>query len=98
MVSLGTLEPGTYKIYVNPRATRANLEAALVVEESKVKSVDSFTYADVEYVQKGAEETELVFRGYHPSDCYELKEIKTLFNGLDTFSILPHCEGPGSAL
>jgi hypothetical protein len=87
-VDLGILDKGDYKIRVNPKTMFEN-KTDLSVSESTSPSVDDFTYASVESVDKIAGTRDIVLKGYNPSDCFVLDRVQYVSNGKDTYSVLP---------
>lgn len=87
-VSLGVLDKGLYDIVVNGK-TLYEKKSNLFVEETTSAAVDDHIYAAVEYIEKQEGTRTVLLKGYNPSDCFQLEEIKWVDNGRDTFSVLP---------
>jgi hypothetical protein len=87
-VDLGVLDKGAYDIVVNGKSifeSRANLQ----VSEAQSDAVDDHVYAAVEYIDKEIGNRKVVLKGYNPSDCFVLDNIKILDNEKNVYSILP---------
>jgi hypothetical protein len=86
-VELGVLNKGLYNITINGKSI-FEFKSSIEVAESSSNSVDEDVYARVDRIDQD-ESRVVVLKGYNPSDCYELDEIKVLDNKRDTFSVLP---------
>ncbi|MFN8370963.1 MAG: hypothetical protein U0T83_10120 [Bacteriovoracaceae bacterium] len=87
-VSIGVLNKGLYKIIVNGKSIfekKSNINVA----ENTSEAVDDFVYAKTSYVEVKAGSNKAILNGMNPSDCYVIDEIKTISNGVDTYSVLP---------
>lgn len=87
-VHLGVLEAGTFLIqYVdelhNVKASVLNVDNALGDQ------VDNYTYAHVERLDGDEVERKIILAGRNPSDCFELDRVESIYNGKDTYSLLP---------
>ena len=87
-VSVGVLDKGDYKVVVN-RNTVYQKDSKIFISEASSDAIDSYVYASVDYVEKSADTQKVVLKGYNPSDCFELAEIRTVSNDKDTYSVLP---------
>lgn len=87
-VNVGMLDKGFYDIIVNGK-TVFQKSAGIYVEEEDSNAIDDYVYANVEYIEKSANARQVILKGYNPSDCFILDEIKVVDNKLDTYSILP---------
>jgi len=88
VVKLGLLEKGNYKVVVNG-GWASDSRSGLQVTEAPSEAIDDFVYAGVEYVEKTEGSRVVELKGYNPTDCYELDEVKYVDNGKDTLSVLP---------
>ncbi|MBL7664813.1 MAG: hypothetical protein JNM93_06735 [Bacteriovoracaceae bacterium] len=88
VVSLGFLEAGEYKIYVNSDFEE-EIITKLTVNLSNSASADDHTYARVQYVEEIPGTNKVLLKGYNPSDCFQLDKITYVSNGKDTYSVLP---------
>jgi hypothetical protein len=91
VVSLGVLDKGDYKVVVNGN-TEHQVESKLAVSESNSSAMDDYQYALVDYVERVGSTRTVKLKGYNPSDCYRLKEVSYVSNGVNTFSVLPKME------
>ncbi|NOT78975.1 MAG: hypothetical protein HOP07_08220 [Bacteriovoracaceae bacterium] len=88
-IKVGVLDKGKYEIVVNENTSWAKRSSIAILEASS-NSIDEVIYADVDDVVREDEGSrKVLLKGYNPSDCFELKEIVVLDNGVDTYSILP---------
>lgn len=87
-VSLGVMDKGLYDITVNGNSINSK-KGELQVSESTSDAIDDHIYAAVEYVEKTASSRTVTLKGYNPSDCLELEEVKVVDNKKDTYAILP---------
>lgn len=88
-INVGVLDKGKYQLAVNEN-TNWEKKSNLVISEASSSSIDEAVYANVDEVVKSDEGSrKVLLKGYNPSDCFELKEIKIMDNGVDTYSILP---------
>jgi hypothetical protein len=88
-INIGVLDKGKYQIAVNEKSNWEK-KSNITINEASSGSIGETIYANVDTVSPGEEGTRKVFlKGYNPSDCFELKEIVVLDNGIDTYSILP---------
>jgi hypothetical protein len=88
-ISIGVLGKGNYQIAVNEK-TSWEKKSNLFVADAVNNTIDDVVYANVEEVVKAEDGSRKVaLKGNNPSNCFELKEIKVLDNGVDTYSILP---------
>lgn len=91
VVDLGVLDKGTYTIDVNPEKSNAmfnkGVSTTLKIVEASSDAVDDFIYASVKSIDM--DNDDVVLKGYNPSDCLVLDEVKYVDNGIDTYSVLP---------
>lgn len=89
IISIGSLDKGTYNIAVNANSNWEK-KSSIKISEASSNSIDDAIYANVDQIERGEAGSRKIFlKGYNPSDCFELKEIVIIDNGVDTFSILP---------
>jgi hypothetical protein len=93
-VNTGILDRGRYNIVGNEN-TKFEKEAELKVQESASGAVDDFIYARVESVTFDGNKT-VTLRGFNPSPCFALDQVKFVDNGVDTYSVLPILKYSGS--
>ena len=87
-VNVGVLDAGNYDVVVNGTSPAPKLTQLGVVESSS-SAVDDHIYAAVEIVEKIEGENTVELKGYNPSDCLELDDIKYVSNEKDTYAVLP---------
>lgn len=89
-VQLGMLDKGLYNITVNGKSIFEK-KSAIRINEARSSAVDNHIYANVDYVDTQFDETKdiVALKGYNPSDCLELKEVKFVSNKKNTYSVLP---------
>lgn len=88
-VDLGALDRGEYEITVNS-GTQWQKKDKVRINEATSNSVDEFSYAYVQYIEKeDVRAGHVKLKGYNPSDCFELEKIEYVHNGKDTYSIMP---------
>lgn len=87
-VSVGVLDKGTYNIKVNEGTPSSKAEQIKVVESSS-SAIDDHVYAAVDFVETFPGSRTIRLKGYNPSDCFELDQIKMVSNKKDTFAVLP---------
>lgn len=88
-VNIGILEKGKYQIAINEKS-RWEKKSNLSIAEASSNSIDDVVYANVsEVVREDEGSRKVLLKGYNPSDCFELKEIAIVDNGIDTYSVLP---------
>jgi hypothetical protein len=87
VISLGLMKSGDYEVTSeNPNGEiRSNFE----VSPSRTPAVDQFIYANLNTIVSHDGSQKVTLMGYNPSDCYTLDEVKMIFNGKNTYSILP---------
>ncbi len=86
VLSLGKLEEGSYTVYVN-EFFKEHTPMTFQVSRPETKKVDNFIYADVlDVVQR---QGNYYVVAVIPSTCLEFVDVKTIFNGTDTLSVLP---------
>ena len=87
-VELGILNKGNYEILVNGKSP-FEYRSEISVMESSSNSIDEDVYARVDRVDQEEGSRIVRLKGYNPSDCYELDEIKVMDNKKDVYSVLP---------
>ncbi|MGZ3808168.1 MAG: hypothetical protein ACXVCE_08785 [Bacteriovorax sp.] len=88
-IDIGVLDKGNYQIAVNEKSSWEQ-KSNISIAEASSSSIDEAVYANVDQVVRGEEGSrKVLLKGYNPSDCFELKEIVVLDNGVDTYSVLP---------
>lgn len=90
-VTVGNLQAGDYKIFVN-KGTEFELKGKLDVAVSSSTSVDDHLYAQVDYVNlgfTGGLSGDAILVGSSVSPCLALDRVEYVSNKLDTYSILP---------
>ncbi len=88
-IKIGVLDKGKYQIAVNEK-TDWEKKSNLSISEASSNSIDDAVYANVDEVARENEGSrKVLLKGYNPSDCFELKEIAVIDNGVDTYSVLP---------
>lgn len=88
-VKLGILDKGKYEVTVNGKSQWEKKDN-IQVDTAVSNSVDEFSYAYVNHIQKeGTSKGYVKLEGYNPSDCFQLEKIDVISNGKDTYSILP---------
>ena len=88
-INVGTLKAGGYKIAINEDSSNA-VNDKITIAPAKSSSIDDAIYANVDSIlpsENGSRTVQL--KGYNPSDCFVLKDIVIVDNGVDTYSILP---------
>ena len=87
-VEIGVLDKGKYEITVNGK-TPYSKKSEIKIDESSSNAIDDFIYANVEYIDQEIGSNTISLKGYNPSDCLELEEVKFVSNGINAYSILP---------
>lgn len=88
-VKLGLLNKGKYTILVNGK-TQFEKKSKMLVTESDSNAVDDHIYANVDYIEKMEQSpNKVTLKGYNPSYCFVLDEVKFVSNGENTYSVLP---------
>jgi len=87
-VKVGLLDKGNYSITVNGK-TPFKKTSKISITESTSSAVDSYIYANVEYVEREEASKTVSLKGYNPSDCLVLDEVKFVSNKSNTYSVLP---------
>jgi hypothetical protein len=88
-INIGVLDKGKYIVAVNEKS-QWEKKGNISISEASSSSIDEAVYANVEEIARGEEGSRKIeLKGYNPSDCFELKEIVVLDNGVDTYTILP---------
>jgi hypothetical protein len=88
-INVGVLDKGKYQIAVNEKSSWEK-KSNITISEASSNSIDEAVYANVSEVTPSEEGSrKVLLKGYNPSDCFELKEIKIVDNGVDTYSVLP---------
>jgi hypothetical protein len=87
-VNLGILKNGTYKIEVN-KDSKYKKVSEISIDKAEESKIDNFIYANVHNILSKPGSRSVVLKGYTPSDCLVLDEIRFISNGVDTYSVLP---------
>lgn len=87
-VDVGVLDKGKYEITVNGNSPYAK-KSSIKIDESSSNAVDDFIYANVHYIEQEIGSSVISIKGYNPSDCLELDEVKFVSNGVNAYSVLP---------
>ena len=88
-VNIGTLDKGQYQIVVNEKSNWEK-KSNITITEATSRNIDEAVYANVSEIATPDEGSrKVILKGYNPSDCFQLKEIVILDNGVDTYSVLP---------
>jgi hypothetical protein len=88
-INIGILDKGKYKISVN-EGSSWEINNQINIAEASSSSIDDAVYANVDEVSRPDDGSrKVILKGYNPSDCFELKEISIIDNGVDTYSVLP---------
>ncbi len=87
-VDVGVLDKGDYDILVNGK-TIYQKSGSIRVEESTSTAIDDAVYANVDYIVTKEGSRQVLLKGYNPSDCFVLDEIKVSDNKNDVYSIQP---------
>ncbi len=88
VVQLGVLEKGKYDIVAN-EDTQYQKNSNMRVTEAVSDATDPDIYANVSNVERVGMGRKIVLKGYNPSDCFELKKVEFIDNGIDTYTVLP---------
>ncbi len=88
VASLGPMYQGAYNVVAN-QGTAFEKRAHLLVSPSVSNTKDVYLYARVQAIEAIQGTRRVILKGYNPSDCFELREIMTISNKTDTYSILP---------
>ena len=88
VINLGTLDRGSYNVVVNGNSFWKT-ESEFFVSDALVATIDSNTYANVEYVEKNLGSWEITLKGLNPNGCYRMEDVVFTDNGSDTYSVLP---------
>ncbi|MGB0454829.1 MAG: hypothetical protein ACPGJV_14060 [Bacteriovoracaceae bacterium] len=91
VIDLGLMQKGNYQLVVNENSYFQK-RSKLNIAQAQATVVDDYIYANVEYVDREVGNGQVTLRGENPSDCFTLKEVKFMNNGLNTISILPIVE------
>jgi hypothetical protein len=87
-VDVGILDKGIYEIVVNGK-TPYQKNSKIKISESSSNALDDHIYANVHYVDKSHGTKVVSLKGYNPSDCLVLDEVKFVSNEVNTYSVLP---------
>lgn len=88
-INVGVLDKGKYNISVNENSRWAQ-RSKIAIAEASSNSSEEVVYANVDEVVRAEDGSrKVLLKGYNPSDCFELKEIVVVDNGVDTYSVLP---------
>lgn len=85
---VGILDPGTYRIVVNPTGPTSSTSAIQIVQATS-PAIDDNVYANITSVERIPGTRTIILKGTNPVNCYELGQIKYISNGRDTYSVLP---------
>jgi hypothetical protein len=88
---VGILETGDYQVAVSSLLENG-FSGKLSVTKATKKTMDEHIYANVEYIRQIPDTRTILLVGTNPSDCFSLKEVQFVDNGLDSYSILPKLE------
>ena len=83
-VSLGVLNGGDYNLTINGK-----LNSKMNIVKADSPLIDKYIYANVNSIEKTEGSRVVRLKGYNPSDCLELDQIKVISNGKNVYSILP---------
>lgn len=87
-ISLGVMKEGTYRVIINEN-TPEEFIGILTVSPSNGDQVDSFIYANVDFIRKNFDKDQVELKGTNPVDCFELDRVEVYDNGVDTYAVLP---------
>ena len=87
VINLGMLEAGEYKVTVN-RDTPYESSEFLHIAPAPTHEQNSFTYAQVEYIEKEIGTRNIILAGTNPSNCFELD--RTVFMSNEKNAIAPN--------
>ena len=87
-VDLGVLHKGDYVILVNGKSIYEQT-GSIRVDESISDAVDESVYANVDYIVTKEGSRQVLLKGYNPSDCFVLDEIKVSNNKNNVYSVQP---------
>jgi len=89
-VHVGLLDKGVYNITVNKKSIFEK-KSTIKINEATSSAIDNYIYANVEFVDKGIDPAKniVALKGYNPSDCLELEEVKFVSNKNNAYSVLP---------
>lgn len=87
-IKVGILDKGKYDIVVNGK-TPYEKQSKIKIDESSSNAVDDFIYANVHYIEQEIGNNVVTLKGYNPSDCFVLDDIKFVSNGINAYSVLP---------
>lgn len=88
VASVGTLNPGDYKVIINNNTKHAS-SSAISIAEAKSINIDDNIYANVTYAEQLNNSDVVLISGSNPSTCFKLDEVKLVTNKKDTYSVLP---------
>ncbi len=88
IVQLGVLDKGKYDIVAN-EDSEYQKNSNMLVKEAVSDATDPDIFANVSNVEKIGMGRKIVLKGYNPSDCFELKKVEFIDNGIDTYTVLP---------
>jgi hypothetical protein len=80
-IKLGSLQEGISQLFID------DISAEMSISEAGSSSIDDHLYGQVRHIR--AQNKALILEIENPSDCITLDEIKTVFNGENTCSVLP---------
>ena len=88
VINLGMLEAGEYKVTVN-RDTPYESSEFLHIAPAPTHEQNSFTYAQVEYIEKEIGTRNIILAGTNPSNCFELDRTVFMSNEKNAIAVLP---------
>lgn len=88
VVNLGLLPQGHYEIKINQNSAHES-RTNMLVAAAPNRNIDQFIYARVQYIEQVPGTRKVLLKGYNPSDCFRLNEIKYVSNTIDSYSIMP---------
>lgn len=87
-ISVGVLAEGTYEVRANEGGATFLTDTISVVKAASLETND-FIYARGDYVERIGTTRQVALKGFNPSDCFELSEIRFISNEKNTYSVLP---------
>lgn len=87
-ISVGVLAEGTYEVRANEGGETFLTDTISVVKAASLEMND-FIYARGDYIERIGTTRQIAIKGFNPSDCFELSEIRYISNEKNTYSVLP---------
>ena len=87
-IPLGTLGEGKYEIVIND-GTSSRVNSSISIATPSSSAVDNYIYARVQNIKYDKELNIATISGLNPTTCLELERIKLVYNGENTYSVLP---------